>query len=1254
MVVEVDCPIDKHKNRNVPFCFAGYVASVSALEYKLKKTLNMDAKKLKRSSALFVVSIVLCLIAGGSGTLAHAAAKPLGSISSNDAAGDGSILGAIDASSNAKGQIVSTTNRKLSTELLQLANAVSSGEVQTSLLSKLRNLKEFVTPGDSLGTIDKKIPNQTHGDLAYVYVTVAPTAQTSIVDPMVWKVIDRDEKDHLVVALVAPDELTALAALSGVSDVRLVTPPTVNIGSVDAQGDSILETDKVRTEYGQDGTGMKIGVISDGVDHLSDAVATGDLPSNVDVISNSVGGDEGTAMLEIVHDMAPGASLYFHDSGTNVVAFDSAVDALVAAGANVIVDDVSWVQEPYFQDGTVASHIASVLASDNVVYVSAAGNYAETHFEGTYDPLGTSTLNDFSGGTSSTSPSLYINMPVGSTVAIVLQWNDTFGSSDNDYDLYLSDITPGQVALVASSTDSQTGAGSDPIEEITYTNTTGAAFDGEIDVNNYLGKAAPKTLDLFIFPDANVGVYSNNLDHPAGSIWGQAAVPGVIAVGAINASDTGNVDIEPYSSEGPVTIIGQAQRTKPDIAGIDGVSVSGAGGFPTTFLGTSAAAPGIAAIAAQLWAEYPSSTASQITNHLLNSAVDLGAPGIDDVFGHGRADALLAVQSGPSITSFGFTAPAATGTISVASGTVSVTVPFGTSITTLTPTIAISGTSISPASGASQDFTHPVAYTVTGSDGLVRTYWVTVTVSAQVVPPPPTISVATSTPGTATVGVPYTATVTATSTNATDTFAWTVTGLPSWMATGTSNNVLTLSGTPNATGTSNIAISVKGANPSSTAATANYALTALAAPTISILTNSLPNATSGVLYGVNLAATSTNQSDAFTWSIASGTLPNGLALTSSTGRIAGTPGIVGTSTFMVRVKGANPSSTAATASLSIFVSAAPLPPPPTISVATSTPGTATVGVPYTATVTATSTNATDTFAWTVTGLPSWMATGTSNNVLTLSGTPNATGTSNIAISVKGANPSSTAATANYALTALAAPTISILTNSLPNATSGVLYGVNLAATSTNQSDAFTWSIASGTLPNGLALTSSTGRIAGTPGIVGTSTFMVRVKGANPSSTAATASLSIFVSAAPLPPPPTISVATSTPGTATVGVPYTATVTATSTNATDTFAWTVTGLPSWMATGTSNNVLTLSGTPNATGTSNIAISVKGANPSSTAATANYALTADIVVQYPPVINSFSANTTQISLDNPPFLNGVLPTLRPYRSITGSVL
>src|SRR5690606_9457850 len=126
------------------------------------------------------------------------------------------------------------------------------------------------------------------------------------------------------------------------------------------------------------------------------------------------------------------------------------------------------------------------------------------------------------------------------------------------------------------------------------------------------------------------------------SIFGHPAVPDVIAVAAISANDIDHDDVEFFSSRGPVTIAypDSTTREKPDLAGIDRVAVTGAGNFGTIFSGTSASAPHIAAVDAQLWGNDVTMSATEVRNILYESAEDVESSGFDHISGYGRVDAL--------------------------------------------------------------------------------------------------------------------------------------------------------------------------------------------------------------------------------------------------------------------------------------------------------------------------------------------------------------------------------------------------------------------------------------------------------------------------------------------------------------------------------------------------------------------------------------------------------------------------------------
>jgi hypothetical protein len=201
---------------------------------------------------------------------------------------------------------------------------------------------------------------------------------------------------------------------------------------------------------------------------------------------------------------------------------------------------------------------------------------------------------------------------------------------------------------VASSTVTQNGD-DNPLESIGVSN-TGA---GIVLLAWLVHKAGGSGRELELYTVGNVSMYDSQLVVPGDSIFGHAAAEGVIAVGAIDASDSGNDDIEAFSSQGPSTIYTDfanqtsTTRNSLDVAGIDGVSTKAGVQtyFYEPFYGTSAAAPHVAAIAALLKQINPSLTPGDIVDLLNDNAVDLGAANYDAVFGHGRVDALATISA---------------------------------------------------------------------------------------------------------------------------------------------------------------------------------------------------------------------------------------------------------------------------------------------------------------------------------------------------------------------------------------------------------------------------------------------------------------------------------------------------------------------------------------------------------------------------------------------------------------------------------
>src|SRR5207247_2612815 len=146
----------------------------------------------------------------------------------------------------------------------------------------------------------------------------------------------------------------------------------------------ILRADVARGAFGVSGAGVKVGVMSGGVAHISNSISSGDISPAVQILNaGDPTDDEGTAMLEVVHDLAPGASLAFYGPNTSAEMV-TGIGALASAGARVIVDDKVFWDQPKFEDGMIAQ-AARNFATEGRLYVTSANNYALQHYRAQYN-----------------------------------------------------------------------------------------------------------------------------------------------------------------------------------------------------------------------------------------------------------------------------------------------------------------------------------------------------------------------------------------------------------------------------------------------------------------------------------------------------------------------------------------------------------------------------------------------------------------------------------------------------------------------------------------------------------------------------------------------------------------------------------------------------------------------------------------------------------------------------------------------------
>ncbi len=424
-----------------------------------------------------------------------------------------------------------------------------------------------------------------------------------------------------------------------------------NSGSTGTIGDDIHSAADLRAALGVTGAGVKIGVISDGVDNWTKVSGSPhyDLPATIHVNPSIPGdGNEGVALLEIIHDLAPQAELYFSGPRYSWEMVDS-IDWLVASGVDVIIDDVSFFDQPFFEDGPIAKAALRAVGS-GVVYVTSAGNYAQTHFQGPYVPQGDdSDLHLFQ--VESVDNILRVQVPTGQNVRGALQWSDPWGASSNDYDLLLYGWTGTDWTLVAASAVTQDGNDA-PFEFVSYTNTPGYSLLGWA-----INKASGVGRELEFYTFGGITAIDGDDIVAADSIFGHAAVGPVLSVAAVDSADSRNDTVEMFSSRGPSTIYTNfatqtsTRRNSLDVTAVDRVEtkIGKLGYFFNPFFGTSASAPHVAGIAALLL-EYDSSLSpADIHDLICDNAVDIMAPGYDADSGFGRLDAMSIITASPGV-----------------------------------------------------------------------------------------------------------------------------------------------------------------------------------------------------------------------------------------------------------------------------------------------------------------------------------------------------------------------------------------------------------------------------------------------------------------------------------------------------------------------------------------------------------------------------------------------------------------------------
>jgi len=529
------------------------------------------------------------------------------------------------------------------------------------------------------------------------------------------RVVSADPQIRTVSLSVPPPRLPELAAVPGVSSVWQLRAPFVRTPSGQCEGGASiseglgqLQVDDARAAFDLRGKGQTVGVLSDSYDVAGgaatdalDDVLSGDLPGPagtcadqqlpVDVLAEgpAESSDEGRAMLQIVHDLAPHANLAFATAFESEESFAENIERLArptaeaGAGAGTIVDDVAWFEEPFFQDGPIAVAIDNVTA-EGVSYLSAAGNdnlfdsggreIASWEAPAFRDSLacpetiekqpgfkGTHCM-DFDPGLG-TDRTFGITVAAGELLTVDLQWAEPWFGVGSDLDAFLLSEAG---KLLTGSVEENVGASGTqrPVEIVQWENTSTVAKTVRLSVNRFSG-GNPRLKFILLQNGGGVTAteypQSNGGDVVGPAIYGHASAASAIAVAATPFSNSAK--IERYSSRGPVThYFGPVDGTtpaaslgspevlaKPDLAATD----CGASTFFASlsagvwrFCGTSAAAPHAAAVAALVRQAKPTLPEQQVRSALTDTAAPVGAF-TAAAAGAGLVDAFAAIDGLP-------------------------------------------------------------------------------------------------------------------------------------------------------------------------------------------------------------------------------------------------------------------------------------------------------------------------------------------------------------------------------------------------------------------------------------------------------------------------------------------------------------------------------------------------------------------------------------------------------------------------------
>ena len=511
------------------------------------------------------------------------------------------------------------------------------------------------------------------------------------------------EIQGLAQALVPYDKLVDLSKQNGITFIRpamsanvpIADPPGVGAGILTSpvDGEEVVKTNADAWHAaGYTGSGVKVGIVDlFSSTRWNNAAAAGEVPTPAGTFCRvdgsscdiwTVAGDQqhGTAVAEIIHEMAPGAQLYLATVDTTTD-LQAAVDYFHAQGVKVISRSLTaYYDGPGNGTGPIATVINNAVA-DGIVWFNSAGNTAGDGGVTWYGQYWRGTWVDNNGDN-------YLDNPAGGNVfafvcgmANGVRWSDFGKANPTDYDVYVFKYVDPNFIQVGSSVDRQT-SGAPPLE-LNIPCPTGLEV---YYLTIYLHAAGNGTAGDVLEFMTNGGAllwWSQNSYSATGPASDTASTGG-LSVGAIDPA-TGTT-IAAYSSQGPTNDAlypPATEKIKPDLSAAS--CVASYTYSPNCFSGTSASTPVVAGAAALIIGAGLANTPAQVKTYLLSHAiVDRGAAGSDNVYGAGELVLPAPDTSTPTPMSTATRTPTRTAT---ATKTATATrTPTDTATSTKTPT----------------------------------------------------------------------------------------------------------------------------------------------------------------------------------------------------------------------------------------------------------------------------------------------------------------------------------------------------------------------------------------------------------------------------------------------------------------------------------------------------------------------------------------------------------------------------------------